>query len=303
MFLVKYFRYSVWSIKRIYSFKNEKAWKVIIFFLLISLLACFPNNYQQIQQNGFTTGLFHDASSEYIATQNFARNTKFYQMSFAGLEVESGYDTTSYEEYEFKNFNLIIDYSNNFDNVPDKGVYVVYKQKSIVYYNEGSEINGNYNKFTSIIKSTELENDSSKFVDFFDYSADAFSKYSVIIGILVYTLTQTIVFLVLGLVLSWIYTFIKKSWDTFLTYNQILKIVIFSMTPGAFVCFIIGFFPNMFSLVPVIFNFGVAIISLLVMYKVARVDLDGHHNVQGKFFTKKDKKKSSSEEKAKTYLL
>ena len=306
MFIVKYFRYASYSIRHIYNFRSEKLWKVILFFLILTLLACFPYNYKIIDEGGFKNALFSEAGENFSDSYHvkFANETKFRSISRSGLEVSTDYDLNSYESYDFKNFTLVIDYAGNYERSVDNGIVLLYGANDIAYISNGKSSTTSYEGFSRVFDSRELITNQTAFEDFFNYTEKSFSKYTIIFSILSYTLTQIFMYLVLLFGLAWIYTFIKKSWDTFLTFKELFTILVFSMTPGAVLSLIVGLIPNLFSLVPVIMNFMLALISLLVMYKVARHDKDSHQGVVGKTrFIDAYGKNKKNENKQEKYLM
>ncbi len=267
MFIFKYFKNSLYSLKGIYSLKDEKIFKVVIYFLLMATISLLPHNLEIIREKGFKLGFISEGYDD--AVRHDLYNSKVIKIGTAGMRVE---DNFTIEIYEFDEFTLVIDYFDEYEQI-DGNVLVLKRNTTEYYYENGSMMTGNYDSFDEEVYFSSLMFDETLYTTLFTYLEKAFYSYIVLFSLLVNISSNVGMYILMILLMSVILGFLKYRFSYFLNYMQTSKILVFSMTAPAVLTFILGFF-GLFALTPVIMNFGMGAMALLVLLKVGKEKLE-----------------------------
>ena len=273
MFILKYFKNSIFSLKGIYELKSEKVFKILIYFIFMSLLSLLPHNIEIIREKGFKLGFISEVYKEDNKTMLI--NTKAEVVGFAGLRCS---DDFKVEYYEFKDYDLVIDYNNEYDiktNNKEKAVLILQKTEVLYYDQNRAFMRGNYDSFDRDIRFSELRFNDSIYQELFTNLEKSFYSYIIFFSIINNVMVQTGMYLIMIILMAIILSFLKYGFSKKMKFIEIVKILVLSMTLPSVIVFILGWF-GLFGLTPVIMNFMIGGIGLLVMTKVAknRVELE-----------------------------
>lgn len=277
MFLFKYFAAS-FRPSRILKLRYEKFWKVFIFFLLMSLISLFPYNYKNYTSGGWKIGIIDGKIDSGI----FTKLPDFITISKSGLnfEIEKDHIFQSHNKSDDEvlfiftpksDIKYIESLLSNYTN-PNLTKRLVYTPKSIYYYNNSNNyIKSDYTgfvkeiSFREIITTTSNTNKNDLVKLFVSQTSESFFGYFVVYSIVVFSITQLGMHMILFLILAGLMLLLKYRFHNFMTYIQCLKVLVFTMTIPTVISFVVGFFTHGFG--PVIFQFGVGILALIVSVK------------------------------------
>lgn len=271
MFIIRYFKNSIFSLKGIYDLKDENLLKIIVYFLLVSLISLFPYNFKIVEEKGFNIGFLSEVYKD--LSENSFKNTKVKKIGKAGLRVESDFTC---ETYHFENIIIIFDYDNTYnisENV-DKNVLILKKDTMRFYDTSNHFMVGNYEAFNRDYSFSEFVANQSLFEEFFLLIEKGFYSYSILFSVLNYTFTSIGMYLLMILLMAGILSFLKYGFSKSMPFMSIVKILVLAMTLPSIIVFLIGWIPNMYSFSPIIMNFLIGGIGLLVMLKVAKNRLE-----------------------------
>ncbi len=266
MFIIKYFKNTLYSLKGIYRFKDEKGYKIMLYFLLMSLISLLPHNLTIIQENGFKMGFISEGYNDSNKEQLY--NSSLIKIGKAGLRVE---DTFKLEEYEFDTFKLVIDYNDEYEVTDD--TTLILKKYTTEYHSNNSMMYGDYNSFEDDIYIANLMFDDNVYMSLFTNLEKAFYPYITLFSLLVNTTANIAMYLLMILLMGIILGFLKYKYSSYLSYKEIVKILVLSMTLPSVVVFIIGLFGG-FAFTPVIMNFMIGGIGVLTILKVGKNNFD-----------------------------
>lgn len=267
MFLVKYFKNSLYSIKGIYSLKDENIIKVLLYFILVATISLLPHNLEIVREKGFKLGFISEAYNDEARFDLY--DSKVVKVGTAGIRVD---DDFVLEVYEFDTFTLVIDYNDEFESV--ENTTLVLKRTSTEYYDSnGSMMVGNYNSFTEDIHFSSLRFDETLYTTLFTGLEKAFYPFITLFSILVNVSTNFAMYIIMIALMAVILGFLKYRFSHFLSYKEICKILVFSMTLPSVIVFIIGLFGG-FAFTPVIMNFMMGGIAVLTLLKVGKNKLE-----------------------------
>lgn len=278
MFIFRYFKNSI-ILKDILKQKNEKLWKVLIFFILICIISFFSYNFTAYKNGGFDFGNIRIG----LENLNFD-NTKLPNgVTITSEKMDtlknSGYDEVviKAKENDKPSLKIVFDYEKdekNYYQIPTlKNQTILVLRKYDFVYGDNKQVKpANYSTLSFIFDTTKF-NSISKTVDKYEYFTK-FSKdldknlrrYDTPITIILFDLINLVTTFFLFIMLAGLLLFIKFRYTWFLTYIECFKILVFCMVWPAIISFILGFIPNGFAFTPSVINFGVAIISFIVLY-------------------------------------
>ncbi len=172
------------------------------------------------------------------------------------------------EEYDFDEFKLIIDYNDEYIYID--GNTLILKKDSTIFHNEnGSIMTGNYDSFDTDIYKYDLMFNDSLYQVLFTNLEKAFYPYTILFSLLINFSSNILMYVIMIFLMSSILSFLKYRYSYFLSYKQLIKILILSMTLPSVIVFILGLLGS-FAFTPVIMNFMMGGISLLVILKVGK---------------------------------
>jgi maltodextrin utilization protein YvdJ len=260
MFIVRFFKYS-FSFKQLLYRPSEKLWKVAIYFLLISLIALFPMNYQIVREEGFRIDFIH---------QDFLDNTPLWVLpEECSIEGSRLYCDTDIEYiYTHKDVTYIFNYQDTI--LEENKNYILLKERQILYLNEDSSLMTAYDyqgfeeevNFRSI-NLMETNDKKEALINLAYMIENSFSPYIILFAILVNTIVNIGLYLLFILFLSLILQLFRFGYSKFFPYIDSIKFLVYAMGAPAVISFFVGLIEP--SIGTVIFHFGVGMITMLVM--------------------------------------
>ncbi|MDD3122202.1 MAG: DUF1189 family protein [Candidatus Izemoplasmatales bacterium] len=258
----------------IFSQRDVSLKKVILYFIFLVFVISFPLNLQITQSGGwdlynFTAGIQSNNPSWLPSQLPDDIEISSAGMTFTSIEVSTFQTTNVNDEILYIVFAPSTYY-----------VYttsLVFEEHSIVYYNElGNKVfSVGYNNIKTPVyfSNLKLMTDSEAIDSFTRMINEAFSPYAVFKSIFLYTIITFMMNIVLVVVLSAIFIFIRVRYQKVTTFSQNIRIIIASMTIPSMVGFVVGIIGlvefNAFSVV--IFQFMTPLIALFSIFKGAGI--------------------------------
>lgn len=261
--------------KNIFNLRNHHLKAFIFYFLLLIFIISFPLNYQIIKTGGwdlynFSAGIRQNypdwLPSELPEDIEISKSGMYYEVE----EIRT-FQTTNLDGEELSIvFMPFKDYSV-------EGRSLVFEAKRIVYYDaEGKlalEVGYSNIKTTVRFRDLRLSTQSQAVDKFADMIDEAFSSYAIFVSVVYYTAITGFLNLVLVLVVSGIFVFVRIRFQKVTKFTDNLKIVIASMTIPSLVSFIVGIAGvmeiNAFTVV--IYQFATPLIALIAIYKGSKI--------------------------------
>ncbi|MBU0997516.1 MAG: DUF1189 family protein [Firmicutes bacterium] len=261
--------------KGIFDAKDSSRGKIVIYFIFLMLLVSFPLNLQIFRSGGwdlynFTAGI-QQSAPDWLPNQlpsdiEISRYGMYYEN-----ESVSYFETTNVnQEVLFIVFSTGLEYT-----ITDRTL--AFEPDQIVYYDDAaSEVFAiGYNNIHTTVRFSELKQlTQSEAVEIFSNMIDeAFSNFAILRSVLLYTAITFGLNILLVLVVSAIFIFVRVKFQRVTTFKDNVRIVIASMTIPSMVGFIIGILElieiNAFSVV--IFQFMTPLIALASIFKGAKI--------------------------------
>lgn len=266
MFLINYFKYAV-DYPNYFEHAKEKGWKVFIFFMMLSLISLFPMNLLIVQEDGWKLDFIE---------QSFISETPNWQLPDTCdiLAHELVCETETVYIYEHQGIKYIFNIeTDQYQDSDEKSV--LFMKDKIVYTNgEGAHMIGydykgfdEHVSFRSLNLATGEERDQM-YQAFGKSIESSFSNYIILYTLLVNTGTSIGLYAFFILVMSLVVQLFRFGYSSFLTFGQTMKMVVFAMGLPSIISFVIGFIEPSFS--PVVFQFGIGIILMVVMLKYGK---------------------------------
>lgn len=266
MFLLNYFKYA-FQFDRFFEHAKEKWWKVLIFFFLVSLISIFPMNLLIVQEDGWRLDFIEESFKTETPNWDLPDDC-----SITAKKLVCQSDETY--SFEHQGITYIINHQDDdFSNITEKQVLLM--EDKVVYANgEGNHMIGyNYNGFESDVsfRSLNLATGIDRDIMYQDFGRQletSFGSYIILYTILVNVTTTIGLYAFFILIMSLVIQLFRFGYTTFMTFGQTMKMVVFAMGVPSLVAFVVGFLEPSFS--PVVFQFGVGIIIMVVMLKYGK---------------------------------
>jgi maltodextrin utilization protein YvdJ len=266
MFIIRFFKYSV-DYPHYFEHAKEKGWKVVIFFFLLSLISLFPMNLLIVQEDGWKLDFIE---------QSFITETPSWQLpddcSITANELVCDTDTVYFYEHQGITYIFNID-TDEYRDSDEKSI--IFMKNQVVYTNgEGAYMIGyDYKGFDDNLSFRSLNlatgEDRDQMYEQFGASIEtSFSNYIIFYTLLVNTFTSIGLYAFFVLVMSLVIQLFRFGYSSFLTFRETTKMVVFAMGLPSIISLIVGFFEPTFA--PVIFQFGIGIILMVVMLKYGK---------------------------------
>ncbi len=266
MFIFNYYRYA-FQFSKFFEHVKEKWWKVLIFFFIVSLVSIFPMSLLIVQEDGWRLNFIEES---------FISETPEWQLpndcSIVARKLVC--DTDEVYEYEHRGITYIINYQKqDFNDITEKQVLLMDSQ--IVYTNGQGEymIGYDYQGFEDDVSFRSLnlatgEEKALMYASFGRQLESSFSNYIIFYTLLVNTATSIGLYAFFVLIMSLVIQLFRFGYTSFITYGESMKLVVFAMGVPSVVSFVVGFLEPSFA--PVVFQFGIGIIIMIVMLKYAK---------------------------------
>lgn len=270
MFLVNYFKYA-FDFPNIIGKRKEPFIKVFIFFILLILLSNLPHVYTIVVNEGWAISFVEESfKQETPAFQTFELPSHM-SIHYYGLETSDDLEhIIYYGDYMFV-FNAQSEHTTDLQQV-------LLKQDEIIYIDsEGHQLVGSYRGFSEVYDFDSVMLDASNWQSnmmLFASNIEAgFSQYIILYSLLTYTGVQLLTTMILIAVLGLILQMFRFGHSYFMTYFEGLKMLVFTLPIPVIIGFIVGFFMD--SLTPFIVQFGMGMITMLVMMKFGKYHFNG----------------------------
>ncbi len=278
MFLVRIFRDS-FILDRVLKLRFVKFWKFVIYFFLISFVSLFSFNYTNLKEGGWKLGFveYNLTSSENL---NVELPNDIIIRRLSGVKSLSG--QSQFVEYKDSiNGKIIYRFliSENSLTLNDEDLKIrqlIFTDSRILYIKgDGTPaLIGDYNSFPEEIRFDSINNISdarekrAELAKLAESIEKSFGKQNAFYTIITYSGVQILLYIILIFLLSGIVQLFRFGYAKFMSYFDGMKIVISTMTIPSVLSFIIGFFTH--ALTPVIVQFGLGIILMIVMLKYGK---------------------------------
>ena len=261
MFLFRYFKYS-FQFKKILTIRNEKFWKIGIYFIILSLVNLFPMNYLIVREQGWRLDFIEESFTTQTPNWDLPEE--------CGISSNKLYCMLDYEEYNYthQGINYIFNYQGTDYDTSVK--QVLFTKNNIIYTNgEGAQMIGyDYKGFTEDVnfRSINLMDNEERAEAYIKLGAQieqTFGPYIIFYTIMVNTLISLGLNVLFILLLSLVLQLFRFGYSTFFTYKESLKFLVLMMGLPALLSFLVGLIEPAFS--PVFFQFGMGLATMLTM--------------------------------------
>lgn len=260
MFILRYVKYS-FNFSKVFTRVSEKSYKVIIYFLLLSLIQLFPMNYLIINEQGWRLDFIEEG---------FLVETPDWQLPENCRITLNTLMCTGSESYLYEHQGITYIFNDQEESFDASIKQVIFRENEIIYTNgEGAHMIGRgYRGFVDELnfQSLNLTSGEERQVAYLSFARQIENSFSPFI--IFYTLlTNTVVSIGLNvlfiILLSLVLQLFRFGYSKFFTYKESLKFLVFMMGLPAMLSFIVGLIQPAFS--PVFFQLGMGIATMAVM--------------------------------------
>ena len=266
MFIVNYFKYG-FDFPNILARRREPFLKVFIFFILMVMLSNVPHIFNIVKEEGWTISFIETSFKNETPTYGSFDLPSDISIHYYGLDTPNDDQHILYtDQYMI----VILPNQSSYDS--DLEQILLYEDE-IVYINQsGERLKGNYRGFTEVYDfdtvMLDVENWQTHMYTFAENIEAGFSKYVIFYAIFTYTIVQIASTAILLIALSLILRLFKFGYTHYMTYFEGLKMLVFALPAPVFIGFIVGFAVD--ALTPFIVQFGLGLVTMLVMLKFAK---------------------------------
>ncbi len=260
MFLIRYFKYS-FQFKTILTIRNEKIWKIAVYFVILSLINLFPMNYLIVKEQGWRLDFIEES---------FINQTPDWVLPEECNIEANELICLSNTEYHYTHQGLSYIFNYQESDYDQSIKQVLLTQNNIVYTNgENAQMIGyDYRGFDQDVnfRSINLMEGAEKanaFMRLGTQIEQTFGPYIIFYTVLVNTLISLGLNLLFILLLSLVLQLFRFGYSTFFKYVESLKFLVLMMGLPALLSFIVGLIEPAFS--PVFFQFGMGLATMLTM--------------------------------------
>ncbi len=261
MFLIRYFKYS-FQFKTILTIRNEKFWKIGIYFIILCLINLFPMNYLIVKEQGWRLDFIEESFTNQTPTWVLPEECTISSNKLYCIVEEEEYS------YTHQGINYIFNYQGTDYDTSVK--QVLFTKDNIIYTNgEGAQMIGyDYKGFTEDVnfRSINLMDSADRanaYIEFGSQIEHTFGPYIIFYTVLVNTLISIGLNILFILLLSAVLQLFRFGYSTFFKYSESLKFLVLIMGLPAVLSFMIGLIEPAFS--PVFFQFGMGLATMLTM--------------------------------------
>lgn len=263
MFIFRMFRKS-FQFKDLLKNVNEGLWKYIIYFILLVLIANFPQTLEVIRYEGTRLD---------FVVEDFDSQTPTNWVMPTNIEIRGGKlinngDTNRYI-YEHRGITYIINNTEKID-VNEYKNHIILSEESIMFIDgEGNFLEEfGYTGFTDIFRFIELnlasgEHKVEVYNEFAKSIERSFSRPIILYTLIRNNLTQIFVNIIYVMILALLVQLFRFKFQEFLSFIGGLKFVILSLGLPALLTLIVGMFSPAFT--PVVFQLASGMTIMLVM--------------------------------------
>ena len=262
MFLIDYFKRG-FQFSKVFEKPFELNVKIIIYFMLLSMLSAFPLNYQIIQEDGFRLDFIAQDFKDALPDVTIP----YTEISMAGV--------VSNDDYTFmhEGIHYYVNLSGIYDDVYETPA-VIFTVDHIVYdTGENTLVSQGYQGFRDLLLLHNVnygsEEDKTFIWETFGDSIEAsFSAYITLYTMATNVMVQLFIQAIFVVFLMFVLRLFKFGLSTFMTYQESVVFIILMMTMPAVVSAVIAFIEPVFA--NVIYQMLVGVTIMIVMLKYGR---------------------------------
>lgn len=266
MFILRYFRYA-FQFSKFFEHVKEKWWKVLIFFFILSFITLFPMNLLIIQEDGWRLDFIEES---------FNAETPDWQLPDTCGIVAQKLVCDGNQVYSYEHRGITYVFNDQSDEYKDTDVKKVYFMTDQIIYANGQGhfmIGYNYRGFDDDVNFRSLNLSSGDdrammYQSFGKQIESSFGNYIIFYTILVNSITSIGLYAFFVIIMSLVIQLFRFGYTSFISFAQSMKLVVFSMGVPSILSFFVGFLEPSFS--PVVFQFGIGIVIMVVMLKYAK---------------------------------
>lgn len=267
MFVYRYFK-AGFNFPKLLTIKGEPLYKVLIYFIFLTLIANFPLTWLAYENSGSKLNFIHENITNPIPNWDNLPNASI--KNVGGLLLENN----ELVILEHNNYRYVFGDTSNYS--PEKGYHTVIFLKDYIKYYDNNlntlESKG-YSGFTITLKFNEinLANNDDKIVlykQFGEGIEKSFSNYIVLYTVIRNQMVQTFATIIMVLFLSLIIQLFRFAHSNFLSYKDGLNFVFISSTLPSILSMIFGVILPGFA--PLVFNLTLSMIVMIVLLVYSR---------------------------------
>jgi hypothetical protein len=248
-----------------FDLRVENKFKLVLYFLIMSMLIALPHNIAIINNEGWDVGLLNFSLIDEIPEWYPDDLADDCMIGRNGLIC----DTTVVKEYFYKDYTFIFNLKETYDF---DSKTIVFKRSTLEFHDgNGNKLVANYQNFGVQTTFSDLKamplNESILF--FSNGIKNSFNNFTIFYSVLINTMTTLLMTTIYLIVVSALAMLLKFGHKKYMSYFEMLGIFILSMTISTVIILLAGLF-GFFAFNSIIFQFGTPIIALLVLLKIAR---------------------------------
>ncbi|MBN2876743.1 MAG: DUF1189 family protein [Bacilli bacterium] len=272
--MIKFFVDS-FQVKKIYDLRETKGIKVFFYFLLLVLIISFPLNLQIIRSGGWDLYNFTSGIRESYPDWLPYDLPEDIEISASGMYYEDTQNTV-FMTTNIDGDDLYIVISPLADYEPVDRT-LVFEKDGISYYDQDGVymFATDYSKVEGVIRFYDLKlgTQSSAVDKFSSIIENSFGGYAQFKSIIYNVLINLVLNILLVVIVSFLFIFIRIKYQKVTTFWDNIKIVISSMTIPALLGMIVGILGVMelSAFTVVIFQFATPIIAYVAIYRGSKL--------------------------------
>lgn len=264
MFIIKMFKQS-FKFKTLLINFNFKFWQIIIYFILLMLIANFPQTFEAFRNYGtrldFIIEDFNQAKPYDWQLPN--------NMYIRGGKLINNGDQNVYV-YEHKGITYIINNQTKIDDTNDYLNHIIFSERSLIYIdNDGNILEAfDYVGFEndefdfSMLNVAVGEELNELYLEFATSIERTFQNEIILFTVIRNNVVQIFINILYVLLLALFIQLFRFGYQKFLTYYESIKFVVLSLGLPAVLAFLIGLLSPAFA--PVVFQLASGMTVMLV---------------------------------------
>lgn len=261
MFFYNFFKWS-FQYSRVLQRLIKFNYKVLIYFLFVSMLSAFPLNYNIVKENGFRIDFIEQSFIE--SSPNI--KIPYCTISGAGMMCE--------EDFTFKHgeINYYINLNKSFEKFDYPAIII--NQYNIIYKDETNELSSDkFSGFGDVLNLNSInygsEQDSYNiWLEFGTGIEESFSQYVIVFTLLTNLVVHFLIQVIFVIFLIIVLRLFRIGLSRFMSVSESITFVVWMMTMPSVLSLFVAFIEPVFA--SVIYQFLVGISIMIVMLKYGR---------------------------------
>ncbi len=261
MFLIRYLKTSFQLKEMIYRTK-ESAFKVFIYFVLLSLISVFPMNYMIVKEQGWRLDFIESAFRSETPTWDLPSGCT---IEFNQLFCPNDTETILVHQ----DITFIFNYQGGSYEKAEK--QIILGKNEIIYTSNQAEMKGTYKGFDTqyqfdTINLLSGQEKEEAMVDFAMRIENSFSTYIVFYSILLNTMVMIGTNLLFVLLLTFVIQLFRFGYSSFFSYKEAFNFIVFATGIPSLLNFVIGIFAPGISNVIYSMSLGIIVMVIMLVY-------------------------------------